>query len=174
MAVRGPQATLDPAILALARDPREREPPLLHYGLEIDHNVLEEYANQHALVIGGGRPITSDAQHTLFLERAVMNRLSEECKFHLELDLTFPATEGRFVIAIDDTRRLQFTQMKSTTWERRTRTVIKTLKRELGLDLRVQPMWWWNFYYNEGCVLPTSAPHYSDLRSQIHLLAGEI
>ena len=52
IAVRKPQFKLDPQIAKLASDRDSLEPPLLHYGLVVDRNALEECAHRRHLVPG--------------------------------------------------------------------------------------------------------------------------
>ena len=129
MAIRGPQVTLDPEIIALTKDPRELDPPLLHWGLVIDWCVLEKLISERSLPFGDGLPIIHQFERRFFVEQAVMEYLEDKCKFYIRLQIPLVATGDRWLIELDDTRRLRYTRMKPASWEKRARPALKILRR---------------------------------------------
>lgn len=150
LAVRGPQTTLDPEIIALSKNRRERDPPLLRYGLVVSRALLENYATQHSLV-NERQPVLEDADNRYRLREAAVDHLAHTCRFALQIAYPLAAHDKLCLLTLDDTRRL-CTSNKAL-WEKRSRPVIRFLRRELALKPTTKAKWWWDSRYDEMYVL---------------------
>ena len=148
VAVRGPQTKLDPALVALRNDPSCRDPPMLHYGVVFDRDVLKSYATREDIQISDVEATLDAKTQEMLLQRAVRDRLESKCKFALQFTIPFAQDDDRCLLALDDTRQLRHT--KSKWWNQRAESVIQILKRELQLKSTVKAKWWWNFRYGVG------------------------
>ena len=150
LALRGPQAQLDPDLLTLAKDPRISDPPLLHYGLVFDCAVIDRLVRHRNLPLANETPIVDDEERRFYVRKAFMAWLEKECRFPLNMAVPLTNKTGRCIIALDDTRMLRFT--KRAAWPRMTRPVLKQLKHYLGLGPNTKAKWWWNDWYDDSCV----------------------
>lgn len=150
VAIRTPQVTLDPELLALCTDQVAVDPPALNYGLVFNQHEIDKFLARHNVVIVvDGQAIADDPERAFLSTEPFIRSLSRMCKYDLRLTTPLSAPHGHCLVALDDTQRLWCTQRKI--WQKSVQPVLRTLRKELNLDPKTKTQWWWNFYYDDWC-----------------------
>ena len=150
MEARRPQVKLDPDIIAICKERKERELPLLHFGLVVDRKFLAECVRKHNLSLDDdlAPPHCSREPHIV---DAVTEYLEKQCKFPLRLTYVLAKDKNLCVVALDNTQRLRSTTYGG--WEKRIVPVLKVLRHELALRSNARAKWWWDHTCNCSYVL---------------------